>query len=305
MHFFLPDPPPGHFWKTTCKACKHTLQAVCRPLAGCLQACLQALQVTLAGLAGPPCRSCRPARPACRPACRLHAGLAGAPCLAMSCTAWDARASPCLPTTAGHHNMQFAAVPPPLRPWLMAAERRVGGIGYAGVDVRQSVVLNKVTDDFTADAALVDVCMAGVPLRLRVSGGLLWWFKSLHLPLARIAPPATPPPHPVPPPPAPTTPCHGCNVVCSRAHGCPAGHPQRPGVQHLPSQSCTGSWPSHCLCAHELGGRLPMDPVPPALWSPPWCTLSEWNGTLHPWGYAPMNLSGFPFPFWVGGTPPL
>ena len=55
--------------------------------------------------------------------------------------------------------MLSSSVVESLREWVAAAERRVGAVGYAGADRRQSCTITAVEDHFDADAMLVDMPM--------------------------------------------------------------------------------------------------------------------------------------------------
>ena len=75
----------------------------------------------------------------------------------------------------------------PLRNWVAVAERRVGAVGYAGAERRQSCTVTTLQDHFEADAAFVDMCMVPPPLAvLRICGEcpLLQWPPLLCLPAA-------------------------------------------------------------------------------------------------------------------------
>ena len=56
--------------------------------------------------------------------------------------------------------MLSASVVESLRDWVAAAERRVGAVGYAGADRRQSCTITTLGDHFDADAMLLDMTMA-------------------------------------------------------------------------------------------------------------------------------------------------
>ena len=71
--------------------------------------------------------------------------------------------------------MLFPATTPWLCPWLRDAEERVGGMGYAVVEVQQSVTMHALNDR-SDDAPLVDVpgCPPQPRLVLSSSDGFPW-----------------------------------------------------------------------------------------------------------------------------------